>query len=189
MQIQKEFDAAIVGSGAAGGMVAHDLALAGLDVLMLEAGRNYDPQTETAMFQTPEDAPLRGFPTDDKPAGYYDATVNGGWSVPGEPYVVAKGSEPFVWWRPRMLGGRTNHWGRVSLRFGPYDFKPKSRDGLGVDWPITYEEIAPWYDKVEALIGVTGASEGLENSPDSPEGNAVAASATARPRDRARQSL
>jgi choline dehydrogenase-like flavoprotein len=69
-----------------------------------------------------------------------------------------------------MLGGRTNHWGRVALRFGPYDFKPKSRDGLGFDWPLCYEDLAPWYDEVERLIGVTGIAQGLENCPDSPDG-------------------
>ena len=66
-----------------------------------------------------------------------------------------------------MLGGRTNHWGRISLRMGPYDFKPRSRDGLGFDWPISYEDLAPYYDKVEALIGVWGTNEGMENTPDS----------------------
>lgn len=69
-----------------------------------------------------------------------------------------------------MLGGRTNHWGRISLRNGPYDFKPRSRDGLGFDWPIAYEDLAPYYDKVEMLIGVYGANDGLENTPDSPPG-------------------
>jgi choline dehydrogenase-like flavoprotein len=65
-----------------------------------------------------------------------------------------------------MLGGRTNHYGRISLRMGPYDFKPYSRDGKGADWPITYEELAPYYDKAEELIGVFGSPEGLENTPD-----------------------
>ena len=75
----------------------------------------------------------------------------------GEPYVVQKNSDKtwvdgdnqnrnktdqnFMWWRARMLGGRTNHWGRVSLRMGPFDFKPKSFDGLGFDWPITYDDV------------------------------------------------
>ena len=70
------------------------------------------------------------------------------------------------WWRARMLGGRTNHWGRISLRMGPYDFKPYSRDGKGFDWPITYDDLAPYYDKTEELIGVFGIAEGLENTPD-----------------------
>jgi choline dehydrogenase-like flavoprotein len=65
-----------------------------------------------------------------------------------------------------MLGGRTNHWGRISLRFGPDDFKPKSRDGLGDDWPIAYNDIAPWYDKVDRFVGVFGSNEGLRNHPD-----------------------
>lgn len=69
-----------------------------------------------------------------------------------------------------MLGGRTNHWGRISLRNGAYDFKPYSRDGLGFDWPIAYEDVAPYYDKVEMLVGVYGSNEGLENTPDSPTG-------------------
>ena len=76
----------------------------------------------------------------------------------------------FVWWRARMLGGRTNHWGRISLRNGPYDFKPHTRDGLGFDWPMSYEDLAPYYDKVEMLIGVYGANDGLENTPNSPPG-------------------
>src|ERR1700712_5227269 len=153
------YDVIVVGSGAGGGMSAYTLTKAGLKVLMLEAGRNYDPATETPMFQNASDAPLRGAATPEKPFGFFDATVNGGWTVPGEPYVVKKEGESewkeaddwkaketkqnFMWWRPRMLGGRTNHWGRISLRFGPYDFKAKSRDGLGHDWPIHYDELAP----------------------------------------------
>ena len=175
------YDAIVVGSGAAGGMSAYVLAKAGMKVLMLEAGRNYDATTETPMFQSNADAPLRGVATPEKPNGFYDATI-GGWKVPDEPYVVQRkdgawtegevidrvnASQNFMWWRARMLGGRTNHWGRVSLRMGPYDFKPKSRDGLGFDWPISYEDIAPYYDKTEELIGVFGSKEGIENAPDS----------------------
>jgi choline dehydrogenase-like flavoprotein len=167
--LKEVFDVIVVGSGAGGGMSSHVLTNAGMKVLLLEAGRDYDPVSETPMFKLPNEAPLRGTSTPDKPRGFYDATVNGGWQVPGEPYTVAAGSQ-FKWWRARMLGGRTNHWGRVSLRYGPYDFKPHSRDGLGVDWPLSYEELAPWYDKTESLIGVTGAPHGLENTPDSPPG-------------------
>jgi choline dehydrogenase-like flavoprotein len=167
---ENEYDVIIVGSGAAGGQSAYTLTMDGARVLMLEAGRKYVPENETPMFLTPELAPLRGGGTPDKPFGFYDATVDGGWEISGEPYVQATQDDTgrFDWWRARMLGGRTNHWGRYSFRNGPYDFKPHSRDGLGVDWPITYDDVAPYYDKVELLIGVYGSNEGLENTPDSP---------------------
>jgi choline dehydrogenase-like flavoprotein len=166
------YDVIVVGSGAGGGQTAYTLTMDGARVLMLEAGRKYDPATETPMFQTPELAPLRGDGTIDKPFGFYDATIDGGWQVPGEPYVQTRTDDAgrFDWWRARMLGGRTNHWGRISLRNGPYDFKPYSRDGLGFDWPISYDDMAPYYDKVEMLVGVYGSNEGLENTPNSSPG-------------------
>ena len=166
------YDVIVIGSGAAGGQTAYTLTMEGATVLMLEAGRKYDPVKETPMFQDNSSAPLRATSTPDKPFGFHDATVDGGWTVPGEPYTNAS-SEPgrdFKWWRARMLGGRTNHWARNSLRNGHYDFKPRSRDGLGFDWPISYEDVAPYYDKVEMLVGVYGSNEGLENTPNSPEG-------------------
>ncbi|HRX53853.1 MAG TPA: GMC family oxidoreductase [Verrucomicrobiales bacterium] len=169
---QPEYDVAIVGSGAGGGQMAFTLTLGGLKCVMLEAGRNYDPATETPMFQTKAQGPLQASRTEDKPFGFYDATVDGGWQVPNEPYTQAsdKPEEQFAWWRARMLGGRTNHWGRISLRNGPYDFKPKSRDGLGFDWPISYEDVADYYTKAEMLIGVYGTNTGMENTPSSPDG-------------------
>ncbi len=169
---KKEYDVVIVGSGAGGGQMAYTLCLAGLKCVMLEAGRSYVPETETPMMQRGDHAPLGGSSTPDKPFGFYDATVNGGWEVPNEPYTQGSDNpeEQFRWWRARMLGGRTNHWGRISLRNGPYDFKPFSRDGLGFDWPIGYEDVEPYYTKVERLIGVYGTNEGLENTPDSPAG-------------------
>ncbi|HUK16622.1 MAG TPA: GMC family oxidoreductase [Bryobacteraceae bacterium] len=168
MQVQttpKSYDVVIVGSGAGGGVAAHVLALAGAKTCMLEAGGWYDATKQSGMFQWPYNAPHRAASTREKPFGYFDATLSGGWQVPGEPYTTAAGSE-FLWWRARMLGGRTNHYGRISLRMGPYDFKPYSRDGKGFDWPITYEDLAPYYDKAEELIGVFGSQEGLENTPD-----------------------
>lgn len=164
-----EYDAVVVGSGAGGGIAAYVLTRRGLRVLLLESGRNYDPVMETPMFQVNADAPLNGAATPDKQGGFYDATVDGGIDIPGEPYTVAEG-EKFEWWRARMLGGRTNHWGRVTLRYGPYDFLQYTRTGLGVDWPLAYEDLEPYYEKVERLIGVFGASEGIENSPDSAPG-------------------
>lgn len=169
---QPAYDVIIVGSGAGGGQAAYTLTLAGLKCVMLEAGRNYEPARETPMFQRPDQAPLRALTTPEKPFGFYDSTVDGGWEVPGEPYTQAseKKEEQFHWWRPRMLGGRTNHWGRISLRNGPYDFKPRSRDGLGLDWPVSYADVDRYYTRVEQLIGVFGTNSGLENTPDSPEG-------------------
>ena len=168
MQVQrspKTYDVVIVGSGAGGGVAAHVLTLAGAKVCMLEAGAWYDAAKQSDMFKWNYDAPHRAAGSKAKYFGYYDATLEGGWQVPGEPYTTAPGNE-FMWYRARMLGGRTNHYGRISLRMGPYDFKPYSRDGKGFDWPITYDDLAPYYDKAEELIGVFGSAEGLENTPD-----------------------
>ena len=117
---QQEYDVIVVGSGAAGGMCAYLLAVAGVKVLLLEAGRNYDPVAETPMFNLPKDAPLRGAGTPEKPFGFYDATVDGGWQVPGEPYTSGEGTN-FRWWRARMLGvaptigaASRSAWGRTT---------------------------------------------------------------------------
>ena len=80
---------------------------------------------------------------------------NGAWEIEGEPYVSAPGST-FRWFRSRIVGGRTNHWGRIALRMAPVDFKVRSHDGMGDDWPLRYEDVAPYYDKVESYIGVFG---------------------------------
>ncbi len=160
----KKYDAVIVGSGAGGGMAAYVLAQAGLKVCLLEAGYQYDPQKNITQLKNPWDSPRRGASTSIRPFGDFDACY-GGWSLEGEPYKKEAGTD-WMWWRARMLGGRTNHWGRISLRFGPKDFKRKSIDGLGDDWPIGYEDIKPYYDAVDKLIGVFGTNEGLENDPD-----------------------
>lgn len=164
-----EYEVIVVGSGAGGAMAAYTLTKLGHKVLMLEAGRDYDPKKETPMFNRNGEAPLMGAGTVDKNFGFYDATVDGGWTVPDEPYTTGESSE-FMWWRARMLGGRTNHWGRYSLRFSEHDFKAKTRDGLGADWPFEYDDIAPWYDETETLVGICGTNTGLEDMPDSAEG-------------------
>ena len=168
MQIQSRrttYDVCIVGSGAGGAMAAYELTRQGARVLLLEAGGWWDNTRDSAMLKMPYDTPLRGGSTVERPFGEHDACI-GGWDIAGEPYTVAQGSQPFRWWRGRMLGGRTNHWGRISLRFGPRDFKGKTHDGLGDDWPIGYDDIKPYYDRVDRLIGIFGSREGLENHPD-----------------------
>lgn len=168
MQIKESsevYDVIIVGSGAGGGMATKQLADAGLNVAVVEAGPFFDPADPKTMTQLkwPYDSPRRGAGTD-RAFGEWDQSW-GDWEVEGEPYTHEEGTD-FKWWRARMLGGRTNHWGRISLRFGPKDFKGKSRDGLGDDWPIGYEDIKPYYDKLDKLIGVFGTKEGRENDPD-----------------------
>lgn len=106
----------------------------------------------------------RGRGTRVRPFGDFDAAI-GGWDIEGEPYTHKDGTK-FDWFRSRMVGGRTNHWGRISLRFGPLDFKRKDHDGLGENWPIGYEDVKPYYDKVDKLIGVFGSKEGIHNEPD-----------------------
>jgi choline dehydrogenase-like flavoprotein len=158
------YDVCIVGSGAGGGMAAYVLSQAGLKVVVLEAGPWYDPAKNVTQLKWPWESLRRGAGTTFRPFGDFDAAY-GGWEMEGEPYTRVPGTQ-FDWFRSRMLGGRTNHWGRISLRFGPKDFKGKSHDGLGEDWPIAYEDVAPYYDKVDELIGVFGSKEGITNEPD-----------------------
>ena len=161
----KQYDVIIVGSGAGGGMATKVLSEAGLKVAVVESGPYYDPANPEQMTQLKWawQSPRRGAGTT-RPFGDFDQAY-GGWDIEGEPYTQ-KYDTNFRWFRSRMLGGRTNHWGRISLRFGPNDFKKKSIDGLGEDWPITYEDLKPYYDKVDKLIGVFGTKENLYNEPD-----------------------
>lgn len=160
----KKYDAVIVGSGAGGGMAAYTLANAGLKVCLLEAGPMFDPKKNSLQLKKPWDSPRRGASSKYRPFGDFDGCY-WGWEIDGEPYTHTEGTT-WDWWRARMLGGRTNHWGRISLRFGPKDFKRKDIDGLGDNWPIGYDDVKPYYDKVDRLLGVFGTNEGLPNDPD-----------------------
>jgi choline dehydrogenase-like flavoprotein len=145
-------------------MAAYALTKAGARVVMLEAGPKWFASRNAQMLMPSYATPHRGAATRLRPFGEFDA-CDGGWEIDGEPYTRAPGTQ-FSWWRARMLGGRTNHWGRISLRFGPDDFRGKSIDGLGDDWPISYEDVKPYYDNVDRLIGLYGSNEGLRNHPD-----------------------
>jgi len=160
---RKKYDVIVVGSGAGGGMAGYVLANAGLKVLMLESGPFFDPAKDALQMRWPWESPRRGASTD-RFFGDFDAAF-GGWEIDGEPYTNGQGST-FMWFRSHMLGGRTNHWGRISLRFGPKDFKGGSFDGATDDWPLTYAEVKPFYDRIDVMLGVYGTNEGLEDDPD-----------------------
>jgi choline dehydrogenase-like flavoprotein len=163
----KQFDVCIIGSGAGGGMAAKILTEGGLNSVLLEAGPDLHPEKDFKMLMWPYELPHRGAGLGGKASENYGEFLapNGAWNIEGEPYTSAPGSN-FQWFRSRIVGGRTNHWGRIALRFAPIDFKSNTRDGLGDDWPITYDDLAPYYDKVESYIGVFGTRENVRSAPD-----------------------
>jgi choline dehydrogenase-like flavoprotein len=163
----KVYDVCIIGSGAAGGTAAKILTEGGLNVVMLEAGPALNPEKDFKEHVWPYQLPHRGAGVGGKASDNFSEFLapNGSWEIDGEPYTVASGSR-FHWFRSRIVGGRTNHWGRIALRFAPVDFKSRSTDGMGDDWPITYEDVAPYYDKVESYIGVFGTKENVSSAPD-----------------------
>jgi len=165
IETPETFDVIVVGSGAGGGMASKILAESGLNVAVLEAGPMFDPKDDEDRTQLrwPWESPRRGA-NNVRAFGDFDSAY-GGWEIDGEPYTRKDGTK-FDWFRSHMVGGRTNHWGRISLRFGPKDFKRRSIDGLGDDWPIGYEDVAPYYDKVDKLIGVFGTKENFDNEPN-----------------------
>jgi choline dehydrogenase-like flavoprotein len=164
----KMYDVCIIGSGAGGGTAAKVLTEGGLNVVMLEAGPLLHPAKDYKEHVWPYALPHRGADIGGRARHELNGEFlapNGFWEIDGEPYTTAPGSN-FRWFRSRIEGGRTNHYGRITLRVSPADLKARSRDGLGDDWPISYEDIAPYYDKAEAFIGVFGTKENLADAPD-----------------------
>jgi len=192
VDLERTYDAIVVGSGAAGGMAAHVLTSQGLKVLLLEAGKKLDIEAELKSMEWPYDHPRRG----EMPYSAHALTLNEynvrpmpyakglpwakvysyvqGWS--GTDYskniVVDEKDHPYTgtsyaWVRARLLGGKTNIWGRLALRLSDLDFKAKSHDGYGEDWPLSYADVAPYYDKVDLYLGISGHPENLPHLPDS----------------------
>lgn len=192
VDLRREYDAVIVGSGAAGGMAAHVLTSHGMKVLMLEAGKKLDTTKELKSMEWPYDHSRRG----KMPPGYHALSLNE-YNIRQPPYakesnfkhvnsyvqtwtgpdytkniVVDEKDHPYTgtnyaWVRARVVGGKTNIWGRLALRLSDYDFKAKSHDGYGEDWPISYADIQPYYDKVDLYLGISGHKEYLPHLPDS----------------------
>ena len=173
-----DFDAIVVGSGITGGFAAKELTEAGLKVLMIERGPKIEHGsgyvTETL---APWDLPFRGlgdaeqyehvYPVQMKNRHFTEFTQNHFVKDDENPYTTPEGGE-FTWFRSYNMGGRSLTWGRQCYRWSDYDFGANKRDGVGTDWPIRYAELAPWYDRVEDFVGVSGAAEGLAQLPDGP---------------------
>jgi len=192
VDLQQVYDAIVVGSGAAGGMAAHVLTARGLQVLLLEAGRKLDIESELKSMEWPYDHPRRGrIPSDHHALSFNEYQIRQPPYAEGSPYakvqsyvqqwsgsdyakniVVDEKEHPYsgtryAWVRSRCLGGKTNIWGRASFRLSDYDFKAKSHDGYGDDWPISYADLSPYYDKVDLYLGISGVAENLPQLPDS----------------------
>ncbi len=173
---QETFDAIIVGSGATGGWVARQLTEAGLEVAVLEAGRKLDPAVDYHEHKIAPDMPLRGrrlgprASQEEQPIQKLcyqcDEYTHHLFVKDTELPYTTPPDRTFTWIRGRHVGGKSIMWARQSYRLSDYDLKAASRDGFGVDWPISYAELAPYYDRVEQFIGVSGQAEGLPQLPD-----------------------
>jgi choline dehydrogenase-like flavoprotein len=170
---QYTYDAIVIGSGISGGWAAKELSEKGLKVLMLERGRNFEHLKDyKSASKNPWDFPHHGQATTEQLKQHPIIARTWGKSEPimdywandvDCPYTELK---PFKWWRAYQLGGRSILWGRQSYRWSDFDFEANSKDGHGVDWPIRYRDLQPWYDHVEKFIGVSGSMEGLPQLPD-----------------------
>ncbi len=172
---QAAYDAIVVGSGISGGWAAKELTEAGLETLVLEAGRAIDPATDYVEHEPAWSFRYRGlgdrkslarrqpvqrtcYACDEAASKFFVDDIDHPYSVPDD--------KPFLWIRGRQVGGRSITWARQSYRLSDLDFEANARDGHGVDWPIRYDDIAPWYDHVERFVGVSGEAIGLAQLPD-----------------------
>jgi choline dehydrogenase-like flavoprotein len=169
------YDAIVVGSGITGGWAAKELTQAGLKTLVLEAGGPVDPAKDYVEHVQTYEVPFRNWgehtllkAQQPVQTGCYACDEIGHKFFVNDienPYTHAADA-PFSWFRGRQIGGRSITWGRQVYRWSDLDFEANARDGHGNDWPIRYQDIAPWYSHVEKFIGVSGAREGLAQLPD-----------------------
>lgn len=170
---ENTFDAIVVGSGISGGWAAKELTEKGLKTLVLERGREVEHLRDyPTMMKNPWDLPHGGKLTPDE-MKFYPVQGRTNWINQGNkhwwvndldnPYTEVK---PFDWIRGYHTGGRSLMWGKQTYRLSDLDFEANKKEGIGVDWPIRYADLAPWYDYVETFIGVSGAAEGLPHLPD-----------------------
>ena len=162
------YDVIVIGTGAGGGMAIRTLCNAGAKVCALNAGRRLNPQKDFRNHKQPYDMAFRGLNSPKKrklSIGYMDNEYTDGIWEHDIAFTVAPGTQ-WTWRRCFAVGGKTNFWGRSSARFGEIDFKAASRDGYDVDWPVTYDEIAPYYSRVEGMIGVASTVQNRASNPD-----------------------
>ena len=164
------YDVIVIGTGAGGGMAIKTLCEAGLKVCALNAGRRLDPEKDFRYHRMPWDMKFRGLDDPKRRAesfGYMDNEYTKAAWDHEIPFTVAPGTK-WMWPRCNAVGGKTNFWGRSSARFGEVDLRAASLDGYDVDWPVTYEEISPFYTRVEKMIGVAST---VQNRPSNPDGS------------------
>jgi choline dehydrogenase-like flavoprotein len=169
------FDAIVIGSGMSGGIAAKELCERGLKVLVLERGRKIEHGADYNDSQMPWELPNNNMIPEEELARDYavqrqcyavNAATKHFWVKDSEhPYTTPEG-KPFAWIRGNHLGGRSIMWGRQSYRLSQQDFEANAKDGHGCDWPIRYDDLAPWYDHIEKFVGVAGSKEGLPQLPD-----------------------
>lgn len=164
-----EFDVIVIGTGAGGGIAIKTLCEAGLKVCAINAGRKLEPRKDFQNHRLPYDLRFRGFGSPEQRAqsvGYMDNEYGPNIWEHDLAYSNAPGTN-WIWPRCFAVGGKTNFWGRSSARFAEIDFKAASRDGFDVDWPVSYDEIAPYYSRIEKMIGVAST---VQNRPSNPDG-------------------